>query len=354
MPKQTKSSNTSALRGFVLTLVIIILAVCVMAAMTNGFTNWNPYGWFDDKPADEQQPDGENNAPIDATITNGEHVTLAMSAAIADKETKTVSQQLIATVMPEDAQDKTVDWSVGWASEPVVKDAIVTDYVTVIPQSDGSNVATVTCHKGFEGAEINVVCTTRVGLYTATCTVIYDGKPEEILFVIDNQEYKDGDSIAMTVDQMYDMELKLTNTVGDVGSKYTIEAVTYGASGSFKAEIDGAPDHIITFNRGSMNAVLKGSDLPVAFSVQDAIWEVNKEDAFNYKIKPIHTEKGINASLFDILNMDLEYMVKYTETVSPIVFFIEAKDSCGNTSKITVNLISVAKGVELDNSTITF
>ena len=40
MPKQTKSSNNAALKGFALTLVILILAVCVMAAMTEGFTNW--------------------------------------------------------------------------------------------------------------------------------------------------------------------------------------------------------------------------------------------------------------------------------------------------------------------------
>ena len=86
MPKQTKSSNNAALKGFALTLVILILAVCVMAAMTEGFTNWNPYGWFDKEPAVEQQPDGEEtgeeSAPIEATITNSEHVMLAMSAAV--------------------------------------------------------------------------------------------------------------------------------------------------------------------------------------------------------------------------------------------------------------------------------
>ena len=84
MPKQTNnSSNNAALKGFALTLVILILAVCVMAAMTEGFSNWNPYGWFD-KPAEEQQtPEGddpapeqptEEPAPIEATITNSEHV----------------------------------------------------------------------------------------------------------------------------------------------------------------------------------------------------------------------------------------------------------------------------------------
>ena len=88
MPKQTKSSNNTALKGFALTLVILILAVCVMAAMTEGFSNWNPYGWFD-KPAEEQQSDGdgeEDSVPIDTTITNSEHVMLAMSAAVTAAE----------------------------------------------------------------------------------------------------------------------------------------------------------------------------------------------------------------------------------------------------------------------------
>lgn len=138
MPKQTKSSNTSALRGFVLTLVIIILAVCVMAAMTNGFTNWNPYGWFDDKPADEQQPDGENNAPIDATITNGEHVTLTMSAATTAADGEYVEQTLTATVTPESAEDAGIDWTVAWADGSDSSD--LSTYLTITPASDGSNV----------------------------------------------------------------------------------------------------------------------------------------------------------------------------------------------------------------------
>lgn len=182
MPKQTKSSNTSALRGFVLTLVIIILAVCVMAAMTNGFTNWNPYGWFDDKPADEQQPDGENNAPIDATITNGEHVTLAMSAATtAAEDGYTKSVTLTATVMPEDAPDKTVDWSIAWNEAPTYGENPVTDYVTVTPQSDGSNVATVTCHKAFGTDTVIVTVTTRTGGYTASAQIVYAGLPTELI-----------------------------------------------------------------------------------------------------------------------------------------------------------------------------
>ena len=101
MPKQTNnSSNNAALKGFALTLVILILAVCVMAAMTEGFSNWNPYGWFD-KPAEEQQSDGdgeEDSVPIDTTITNSEHVMLDMSAAVTAAEGEYVEQTLTATV----------------------------------------------------------------------------------------------------------------------------------------------------------------------------------------------------------------------------------------------------------------
>ena len=67
MPKQTNnSSNNAALKGFALTLVILILAVCVMAAMTEGFSNWNPYGWFD-KPRNSSPTATERKTPCRLT-----------------------------------------------------------------------------------------------------------------------------------------------------------------------------------------------------------------------------------------------------------------------------------------------
>ena len=242
MPKQTKSSNNTALKGFALTLVILILAVCVMAAMTEGFTNWNPYGWFDKEPAAEQQPDGEEtgeeSAPIDTTITNSEHVMLAMSAATTaaeDEYTKSVT--LTATVMPEDAPDKSVDWSIAWNEAPTYGDNPVTDYVTVTPQSDGSNVATVTCLQPFGTDTIVITCTTRVGGYTAMARVSYAGLPTELGITTTSMSGIADSGWGVTVYEAvcgttYSLPITLDNGFHAIGEdftpNYTIEVTAIG------------------------------------------------------------------------------------------------------------------------------
>ena len=182
MPKQTNnSSNNAALKGFALTLVILILAVCVMAAMTEGFTNWNPYGWFDKEPAVEQQPDGEEtgeeSAPIEATISNSEHVMLAMSAAVTAADGEYVEQTLTATVTPSTAEELGVDWTAEWADGSDSSD--LSDYLTITPASDGSNICYVRAYAAFD-KDIIITVTTRDGGYSATCTVSFVGNPSDM------------------------------------------------------------------------------------------------------------------------------------------------------------------------------
>lgn len=231
MPKQTKSNNNAALKGFALTLVILILAVCVMAAMTDGFVNWNPYGWFDEEPAAEEQPDADNpaeeSAPINAAITNSEHVMLTMSmATTAAEDGYTKSVTLTATVMPEDAPDKSVDWSIAWNEAPTYGDNPVTDYVTVTPQSDGSNVATVTCLQPFGTDTIIVTVTTRNGGYTATARVSYEGLPTELGFDTATLSQASADNWGVTIYEAacggtYTVPITLDNGFHEIGEDFT-------------------------------------------------------------------------------------------------------------------------------------
>lgn len=185
MPKQTNnSSNNAALKGFALTLVILILAVCVMAAMTEGFSNWNPYGWFD-KPAEEQQtPEGDDPAPEQPTeepggmvtdVQNSSLMTLSAVAATTAAEGAESSTTLTATVAPGDATNKLVDWEVYFANPESewASGKTLSDYVTLTPTSDGSTTANVDCLQPF-GEQIIVKVTSRDNPdATATCTVDY-------------------------------------------------------------------------------------------------------------------------------------------------------------------------------------
>lgn len=181
MPKQTKSSNTSALKGFILTLAILVLAVCVMAAMTNGFTNWNPYGWFDDKPADEQQSDGNNPGGMVTEVQNSALLTLSAVATTAADGAES-STTLTASVAPDESTNKSVDWEIAFVNPDSAwaTGKTVTDYVTLNPTSDGALTATVNCMQPFgEQIIVKVISRDNPDAY-ATCTIDYIQKVSNV------------------------------------------------------------------------------------------------------------------------------------------------------------------------------
>lgn len=156
------------------------------------------------------------------------------SASLAAANSAGVSVSLTATVLPEDAPDKSVDWSVAWLVP--VEGEEVTDYVTVTPTSDGSNVATVTAYQAFEDASIIITVTTRVGGFTATCTVLYEGVPEYLDFVFEGEAYSSTQEIEVTTGQTYSAEIRSNNALGEAGSKYDdFEIFEIGMQGRFNA-----------------------------------------------------------------------------------------------------------------------
>src|SRR5574344_1270318 len=107
--------------------------------------------------------------PAENPTDNENHglVSLRMSpsyAVAAANGQQTVSKTITATVMPVDAPDKSVDWSIQWCTP--IDGKAVTDYLTITPDSDGSLTATITAYKGLEGASAYVKATTRVGGFT--------------------------------------------------------------------------------------------------------------------------------------------------------------------------------------------
>ena len=153
-----------------------------------------------------------------ATMHNTEFISLKMSAQAVTAADNSVSKTITATVLPVDAPDKSVDWSVEWCVPLEGED--VSEYITVTPESDGSLTATVTAHKGFEGASAYVTATTRVGGFSASCLVIYEGKPESLSFIYNGEELTTSDSVTFTAGTTNEITLNLKNALGAVGSKY--------------------------------------------------------------------------------------------------------------------------------------
>lgn len=62
-----------------------------------------------------------------------------------------------ATILPADASNKSVDWTVAWSGTATRKAENVNDYVEAVPVADGSCIADVTCKKPF-GNDAIIIC----------------------------------------------------------------------------------------------------------------------------------------------------------------------------------------------------
>ena len=94
------------------------------------------------------------------------------------------SVNVVATITPDDAANKTVDWSVAFvnSSSAWANGKAATDYITAEPTTDGALTATVTCKAAF-GEQIKITVTSRDNPEaSASCTVDYKQQFEGYLF----------------------------------------------------------------------------------------------------------------------------------------------------------------------------
>ncbi len=84
---------------------------------------------------------------------------------------------LTATVLPETAENKEVDWTINWEDD--TRSENLNEYVRLVSNGDGSNVVTVTCLQPFTG-NVVVTVTTREGGFKAQCVCKYVGIPSNV------------------------------------------------------------------------------------------------------------------------------------------------------------------------------
>lgn len=365
MPKQTKSSNNTALKGFALTLVILILAVCVMAAMTEGFSNWNPYGWFDKEPAVEQlggEETGEESAPIDTTITNSEHVMLAMSAAVTAAEGEYVEQTLTATVTPSTAQEKGVDWTVEWADG--TDSPTLSDYLTITPASDGSNVCYVRAYAAFD-KDIIITCTTRDGGFTATCTVTFVGNPSEMEVDVSGmtsvQDSGWGEQIyQVRTGQTYSLDISLSNIFNHVDPSFVPEyECTISGVGTFKLikNTNGQSSETLTVSPSDTLRYQSSTGTNRTFSIASQVMGATISGT-QLRITPYGVISAINYKTYIDSNRTsyIQYAFdSYTDSAKlPYYKITVTETNTGISETISVRVVSGVNGVSLSQPSIVF
>ncbi len=158
----------------------------------------------------------------------------AKSLAAANEKGQAVNVKIKATVIPDDASNKAVDFSVEWGYATLHKDEAVTDFVTVTQEYDGSVNATVSCKKAFDTDKIIVKVTTREGGFTAMCTVTFLGVATSMNIssaeVTPVSSAERGIYYQLGTKKTYTFNIALDNDFGNVGSKNL--TATVGAVGN--------------------------------------------------------------------------------------------------------------------------
>lgn len=187
---------------------------------------------------DKAEAPSENTGNLAvATVTNSPVIKLSAARATSETEYNTV--MLTATVMPEDVENKAVDWTIEWQvpDSEFATGKTVTDYCTVTPTADGALTAKVRCLQPFE-EYIDVKATTREGGYIATCTVMFAGKPSE-LTITSSEVTQSGGTYNLGVTNPvrdYTFDLNLTNEWNQVGDKFYEFTYSIKGYGDFQVQ----------------------------------------------------------------------------------------------------------------------
>ena len=232
-------------------ILSLFLALIIVAGVITGVVFWQR-GNIVFTPIGEQQ---EGEQPEDnggAVIEEGEsHGMKLMSTRIAPENyaeygispMAETAYQLTATITPDNATNKAVNWSVDFAnpSSSWATGKTVTDYVTVTPTSDGALTANVECLQDF-GEQIVVTVTSRQNPDAyATCTVDFAQRIESLSFTAGDFSF-DTDDDQITVDFSESREVSFQATWTDYTLSQDVSNITatYNVNESLLLQLDDA------------------------------------------------------------------------------------------------------------------
>ncbi len=163
-----------------------------------------------------------DNAVLDYEDNGGE-IQIQRATSVLNAESGYVEETVTAIITPSTVANKAVDWSIVWADNAPLKSSAISDYLTVMPDSDGSLTAKVRCYKSFRGSSAILYVTTRIGEVKGSCSISFVGKPATGNLNLDNYDLTCTrgnltDVIVLYVDSQYHFYFNFDNIFHDVGT----------------------------------------------------------------------------------------------------------------------------------------
>lgn len=271
--KQDYQKRNKALSAIVAVLLAIVMCASVVLGVGFGVYGKNTDDWFKKQDANQEQE--QPKQPSDNSGENIENTARVMllSGATVASENGSVSKTLTAVVLPDDAPNKAVDWTIKWSDDAPLKDKNISEYITVTPASDGALTATVTCKKSFRGSVAYVKVVTREGKFEATSMITFDGIPSSLsVNTTGLSTGTDNDGFQyMVPTNGASLAIDLTNVFGDVGESY-YNNLTFTTSASGKITIQ-------NYQQSRVGASWTGSESQITLeSIKDSIFSVKIEN----------------------------------------------------------------------------
>ncbi len=297
-----------------------------------------------DKP--EELTENTGNLAV-ATVANSPGIKLSAMRAASETEYNTV--MLTATVMPEDVENKAVDWTIEWQvpDSEFATGKTVTDYCTVTPTADGALTAKVRCWQPFE-EYIDVKATTREGGYVATCTVTFAGKPSEFT-ITSSEATQSGGTYNLGVTnptRNYTFDLNLSNEWNQVGDKFYNFTYTIKGYGDFQVQDMQKDTYNSEFYPVGDVKTLQANDWVNTFL------NVEITDG-KLIICPRKTPKTFGTEQV-IMGGDRKVTNAYKSGGENVYFDITVTTATGLSKTIKIKPVSAVNGVSVDKPTIEF
>ena len=135
-------------------------------------------------PDEDIVSDSDGNKLNDGDFHPMPEGMLFAPSAMANTQDEEMAVNIVATITPNDAANKAVDWTVTFvnATSAWANGKTATDYITAEPTTDGALTAAITCKEAF-GEQIKITVTSRDNPdASASCMVDYKQQFEGYLF----------------------------------------------------------------------------------------------------------------------------------------------------------------------------
>lgn len=175
-----------------------------------------------------QDEDPIPSSPLVITCENENGIMLASSEATVASD-GTISKELTAIITPDNASNKTVNWSCSWEnSDSWASGKSVSSFITISPSADNSLKATIVCKEAFGTPIVVTARTTDGSNLSASCKCDYVKRVEKVNLIVPKTSMSDDNTGFDTSTTSQPWKVKMYADIPDTGQGNFKTSIVWG------------------------------------------------------------------------------------------------------------------------------